>query len=292
MRLSRPGQRFTSAWIATLACAALLSSCGGPWRWPWGNTQRWPGPMEPLADPLPSGDRELYKPGPEELLVMRHADPCQVRPAGFASAFPLTFYKKSLRLHSGSCVYAAPGGRIEVLWANGSSIVLSGRGAGIIGSKSRGEPAFVFQQVDRAEIQLQERDQVELVGGALLSAEGGPFRLELLHSDLLRLKNQSKGQAEVAYRAAVFHLDPGQKVDLPLGTTLGTPRPEPGDWSVANAGGLSIEWQGALERLDEPGGFALRATGEHEIRALGLRLRLERDEEVRFRPLGQPAGSH
>jgi hypothetical protein len=70
------------------------------------------------------------------------------------------------------------------------------------------------------------------------------------------------------------------------------PRPEPGDWSVANAGGLSIEWQGALERLDEQGGLGLRATGEHEIRALGLRLRLERDEEVRFRPLGQPAGSH
>lgn len=291
MRQARPGRRFTSAWIATLACAALLPGCGGPWRWPWGHTQRWPGPMEPLADPLPSGDRELYKPGPEELLVMRHADPCQVRPAGYASSFPLTFYKKSLRMHSGSCVYAAPGGRIEVLWPNGTSIVLSGRGAGIIGSKSRGEPAFIFQQVERAEIQLQERDQVELVGGAVLSAQGGPFRLELLHSDLLRLKNQSKSQAEVAYRAAVFHLDPGQKVDLPLGTTPGTPRPEPGAWNVASAGGLSIEWQGALERLDEGGALGLRATGEHEIRALGLRLRLERDEEVRFLPLGQPAES-
>ncbi len=278
-----------SAWIATLACVALSPACGGPWRWPWGNTQRWPGPMEPLSDPLPSGDRELYAPGPEELLVLRHADPCQVRPAGYASAFPLTFYKKSLRLNSGSCVYAAPGGRIEVLWPNGSSIALSGRGAGIIGSKSRGEPAFIFQQVDRAEIQLQERDQVELVGGARLSAEGGPFRLELLRRDMLRLRNQSKGSGDVAYRASVFHLDPGQIVDLPLGTTAGTPRPEPGDWQTASAGGLSIEWQGALERLDEPGQLGLRATGEHEIRALGLRLRLERDEEVRFRPLGQPA---
>ncbi len=167
---------------ALLACAALLPACGGPWRWPWGNTQRWPGPMEPLVDPLPSGDRELYLAGPEELLVMRHADPCQVRPAGYASAFPLTFYKKSLRVHSGSCVYSAPGGRIEVLWPNGSSVVLSGRGAGIIGSKSRGEPAFIFQQVERADIHMQERDQVELVGGARLSAEGGPFRLELLHA--------------------------------------------------------------------------------------------------------------
>jgi hypothetical protein len=247
--------------------------------------------MEPLANPLPSGDRALYQPGPEELLVTRHADPCQVRPAGYASSFPLTFYKKSLRLHSGSCVYAAPGGRIEVLWPNGTSVVLSGRGAGIIGSKSRGEPAFIFQQVERAEIQLQERDQIELVGGALLAAQGGPFRLELLHSDLLRLKNQSKGDAEVSYRAAVFHLDPGQIVDLPLGTTPGTPRPEPGDWQVLNSGGLSIEWQGALERQDQQGELGLRATGANEIRALGLRLRLEPDEEVRFRSLGQPAGS-
>jgi len=274
----------------SLAGLMLLPGCGGPWRWPWGNTQRWPGPMEPLVEPLPKGDRELYLEGPEELLVLRHADPCQVRPAGYPSSFPLSFYKKTLRVHSGTCVYTAPGGRLEVLWPNGSSIMLNGRGAGIIGSKSRGEPAFVFQQVERAEIQLQERDQVELVGGARLSASGGPFLLELLQSDLLRLKNQSKGAGDVAYRSSVFHLEPGQIVDLPLGTTPGTPRPDAGPWQTASSEGISIEWQGALERIDEPGLLGLRATGEHEIRALGLRLRLERDEEVRFRPLGdQPA---
>ena len=275
--------------VAALACAGLLPACGGLLRWPWGATQRWPGPMEPLANPLPPGDRDLYHEGPEEMLVLRHADPCQVRPPGYASSFPLSFHQKQLRVHAGACVYAAPGGRVEVLWPNGSSVTLSGRGAGIIGSKSRGEPAFVFQQVDRAQVELEERDEVELVGGARLSAEGGPFRLELLRRDMLRLRNQSKGSGDVAYRASVFHLDPGQIVDLPLGTTAGTPRPEPGDWQTASAGGLSIEWQGALERLDEPGQLGLRATGEHEIRALGLRLRLERDEEVRFRPLGQPA---
>jgi hypothetical protein len=246
--------------------------------------------MESLVEPLPKGDHDLYHEGPEELLVVRHADPCRVRPAGYASSFPLSFYKKSLRLHSGSCVYTAPGGRIEVLWPNGNSVMLIGRSAGIIGSKSRGEPAFVFQEVDKAEIQLQERDQIELVGGALLSAQGGPFLLELRLGDLLRLKNQSKGTGDVSYRSSVFHLDPGQIVDLPLGTTPGTPRPEVGDWQSAQSGGLSIEWQGALERIDEPGLPGLRATGEHEIRGLGLRVRLERNEEVRFRPLGeQPA---
>ena len=278
--------------FAALACCALAQGCAGPWRWPWGHTQRWPGPMESLTDPLPPGDRDLYHEGPEEILILRHADPCQVRPAGYASSFPLSFYKKQLRVHAGSCVYTAPGGRVEVLWPNGSSIELSGRGAGIIGSKSRGEPAFVFQQVERAEIHLQEKDEVELVGGARLSAQGGPFTLELLRHDLVRLKNQSKGPGDVAYRASVFHLDPGQKVDLPLGTTPGTPRPESGDWLAASAEGLSIQWQGALQRIEEPGTLALRAQGDNEIRALGLRLRLERDEEVRFRPLDQPAARH
>ena len=278
--------------LAALASLCLLPGCGGIWRWPWGMTQRWPGPMESLADPLPPGDRALYQEGPETLTILRHADPCQVRPAGYASSFPLTFHKKQLKVHSGSCVYAAPGGRIEVLWPNGTSITLSGRGAGIIGSKSRGEPAFIFQQVDRASIQLQERDAVELVGGARLTAEGGPYLLELLETDLVRLKNQSKGPGDVAYRSSVFHLDPGQIVDLPLGTTPGTPRPESGDWQSASAAGLSIEWQGALERFDEPDTLGLRALGEHEIRALGLRVRLERDEEVRFQPLGEPAAKH
>jgi len=272
--------------LAAALAALLCGGCGGRWRWPWGETQRWPGPMEALADPLPPGDKDLYHEGPEEVLVLHHADPCQVRPAGYASAFPLTFYKKQLRVHSGSCVYTAPGGRIEVLWPSGTSIALFGRGAGIVGSKSRGEPAFVFQEVERAEIQLQERGDVELVGGALLSAEGGPFLLQRVRSDLVRLKNQSKGPGDVAYRSSVFHLDPGQMVYLPLGTTAGTPRPEPGDWQEGSAAGLEARWQGQLERLDGSDALGLRAQGENEIRALGQRVRLERDEEVRFRPLG------
>ncbi|MBK7643988.1 MAG: hypothetical protein IPJ19_13220 [Planctomycetes bacterium] len=271
---------------AILACAALLPGCGGLWRWPWGNTQRWPGPMEPLANPLPPGDRELFQEGPEEMLVLRHADPCQVRPAGYASSFPLSFYRKSLRLHSGSRVYTAPGGRLEVLWPNGSSITLYGRGAGIIGSKSRGEPAFVFQQVERAQIDLVEADEIDLVGGARLSAKSGPFEVQLMTADLMRVKNQSKEPGDVAYRSAVFHLDPGQIVDLPLGTTPGAPLPEAGDWQGAQVRGLDVEWQGGLQRLDSDEEVGLRANGDNEIRALGLRVRLERDEEVRFRPLG------
>ncbi len=276
-------------WIAALVAGLACDSCGGLWRWPWGATQRWPGPMESLSDPLPPGDRELYKEGPEDVLVLRHADPCQVRPAGYASSFPLTFVKKQLGVHSGSCVYTAPGGRLEVLWPDGSSVILLGRGAGIIGSKSRGEPVFVFQEVERAEIELKATEDIELVGGARLSAKGGPFLLERLRSDLLRLKNQSKGPGEVAYRDAVFHLDPGEIVDLPLGTTSGAPRPAQAGWTTTQKDGLSASWQGQLEVVDDGRGLGLRALGEHEIRALGLRVRLERDEEVRFVGLGDLA---
>lgn len=289
MSARRAGLLAAPSWIAALGLALGTVSCGGLWRWPWGQTQRWPGPMEPLSDPLPSGDRDLYKEGPEEMLVLRHADPCQVRPAGYASSFPLTFVKKQLGVHSGSCVYTAPGGRLEVLWPDGSSVILLGRGAGIIGSKSRGEPLFVFQDVERAEIELKEREVVELVGGAQLSAKGGPFQLERLRSDLVRLKNQSKGAGEVAYRDAVFHLDPGEIVDLPLGSSSAAPRPVLAGWSTSQHAGIRATWQGQIEALDETDALALRALGEHEIRALGLRVRLERDEEVRFQGLGELA---
>lgn len=287
MRARRAAALAATLRIAVLGLVVGTSSCGGLWRWPWGQTQRWPGPMEPLSDPLPSGDRDLYKEGPEEMLVLRHADPCQVRPAGYASSFPLTFVKKQLGVHSGSCVYTAPGGRLEVLWPDGSSVILLGRGAGILGSKSRGEPLFVFQEVERAEIELKEHEVVELVGGSQLSAKGGPFQIERLRSDLVRLKNQSKGPGEVAYRDALFHLDPGQIVDLPLGSTSAAPRPAQAGWNTAEHEGLRASWQGQLETLDEAHALGLRALGEHEIRALGLRVRLERDEEVRFQGLGE-----
>jgi hypothetical protein len=112
--------------------------------------------MESLADPLPPGDLELFKEGPETMLVLRHADPCQVRPAGYASAFPLSFYKKSLRLHSGSCVLLRAGrAHRGALGQRQLDLAARPRGGHHRLQEPR-RPAFVFQQVERAEIQLQE----------------------------------------------------------------------------------------------------------------------------------------
>ena len=69
---------------ATILLAAVLSSagCAGFQENPWVDTQRWPGPMPSKHTPLPPGEGELHPPGPEEVRILRHADPVQVRTAG------------------------------------------------------------------------------------------------------------------------------------------------------------------------------------------------------------------
>jgi hypothetical protein len=273
-----------AACIATPGCAGFL-------RWPWGNTQRWPAPMEAKVDPLPPGDSMLYPPGPEDVLVVRHADPVQVRPAGMPSSYPLWFYNKSLRVSSGSAVYSAPGGRIEVIWPSATSVVLYGRGAGIIGSKSRGEPTFLFRQIERAEMDFKKEDQVELLGGAQLSAHSGPIMLDHTRASILRVKNQSKAAAQIAYREANFVIDPGQVIDLPLLSVGAKPiQTDAGLVTIAGAG-FAVQYSGQVEVLAKQADVVLRAVGEHEIHALGVRVRLDREDEVRFGGLSSKAAA-
>jgi hypothetical protein len=238
--------------------------------------------METKVDPLPPGDADLYPPGPEDVLVVRHADPVQVRPAGLPSSFPLSFYNKSLRMSSGSAVYSAPGGRIEVIWPSATSVLLFGRGSGIIGSKSRGEPTFIFRQVERAEIVFKKEDQIELLGGAQLAAHSGPFVLDHMRDNILRVRNESKSAGQIAYREANFVLDPGQVIDLPLLSAGSKPRhAESGLASIPGAG-FGVEYSGHVEVLAKDADVALRGLGDHEIQALGVRVKMARDEEVRF----------
>ena len=117
-------------WIALVA----LQSAGCYIR-----TQRFPEPMQATVDPLPPGTQDLYPEGPEEALVIRHADPVQIRPAGLSSSFPLPFYDKQARVNSGSWVFSGAGGRVEVLWPTSSSLVLFGKCTGVIGSPSSSE---------------------------------------------------------------------------------------------------------------------------------------------------------
>lgn len=268
----------------TLGLVFVASSCTGLRRWPWGTTQRAPAPMENDVNPLPPGDRERLPPGPEEVLVLRHADPVQVRPAGLTASFPLSFYNKSLRVNAGSGVSSAPGGRVEILWPGGNSIVLFGRSSGLVGSPSRGEPAFVIRQVERAQIEFNADEQIELLGGARLAASTGPFVLDHVREDILRVKNQSKGPGRISFRDALLVLDPGQVVDLPL--LASGARPVQSDPGLQQSGGAGfrVAWSGQVDVEPADGAVRVRALGEHELVGLGLHVRMERDEEVLFLP--------
>lgn len=267
--------------IAVVATFAL-SSCAGTMRWPWSSPQRVPGPMENDVEPLPPGDIDEHPAGPEEVLVLRHADPVQVRPAGLSSSFPLSFYNKDLRVTSGSVVYSAPGGRAEVLWPGGNSIVLFGRCAGIVGSKSRGESALILRQLTRAEVHFTTEDQVELIGGSRLSAHSGPFILDHVRRDILRVKNQSKSAGQIAFREAVLNLDPGEVVDLALLAGGASPVQSDPGLQEAKGPGFAVQWSGQVDVAKDERSVRVRALGEHELRGLGLRVRMGRDEEITF----------
>jgi hypothetical protein len=264
---------------AQLAAAAALSLAlqGCLWR----STQRWPGPMETTSDPLPPGDSAQRLPGPEEVSIVRHADPVQVRPVGALSGHPLAFFDKRARLAAGSAVLVSPGGRAEVLWRSGASIVLFGDAVGWIGSPSRGEPMFEFQQVDRAHLNLVEGDQVRLLGGAVLTGASGPYVLERSADQTLLVHNQSKSEVRVAFREETFELGPGRGVRLPLLSSSGAPFAEDPDLERFAGPGFFVHLAGDPACAEERGGVVVRGDGDGSVvRALGVRVKLAADQSA------------
>ena len=253
-------------------------------------TQRLPRPMKSKVDPLPPGTLELYPPGPEEVVVVRHADPVQIRPAGMPSSFPMPFYRKQARANSGSWVFCGAGGRLEVTWPSGSAIVLDGRGTGVIGSPSRGEPTFLMYELSRARIMLASEDRVSLLGGSLLTIDpvpegeagvgrGGPFVVEHVDEEIVRLINRSKRPCNLRFRESPMRVEPGESIDLPLLEAGGDPRQPDAGFQTLPGG---VEIRGAVEIVPGSEGNVLRATGDHEIRGLGVRIRLDEGEEASF----------
>lgn len=261
----------------------LLTGC-------WFDTQRHPAPMLADQGALPPGSSGQFTAGPEEVIVTRLADPVFVRRPEQASSFPLFHYRKQERLNAGGWIFADAGGRAEVLYPGGTSLTLLGRGAGVVGSESRGEPLFFLQEVDRAVLHLREDQQVRLLGGALLTANGGPVALERLEDDVLRVINRSLGTCWVAYRERVVQLDPADVVDLPLldGGTGPLAAPEGLQRLRVGGDGLPLDVRGEVEASVTPGSTTLRATGDHEVMALGLRLRLDPNDEVVLSQLDAP----
>lgn len=275
-----------SPWTAltVLGAALLASGC-------YIRTERFPGPLEPTVDPLPPGTLDLVAPGPEEALVVRHSDPVLVRGAGQTAPWPLKFHDKRVRLVAGSWVQTGPGGKAELLLADGARVELTDTCSGVLGSESRREPRLYLRDVTRASFTFVEPAQVELPGGALLAADTGPFVLERLDGRVLRLRNRSVGVGRVAYRDELFELAPGDVVDLAVPPGGSAPFQRDPGFRRLLTDDAPIEVRGELDVLAAEEGARLRAVGPHEILAHGLVLRLDVGDEVLIEGIGTNAAA-
>ena len=266
-----------------LALALTTSGCLFP------NTQRWPPPMGGDFAKLPPGDAAVRDEGSEEVTVLRHADPVRVRPPGALAGQPLAFYDKRMRLNAGSSVIVSPGGRAEVIWPSGASIVLFGQGVAWIGSPGRGEPMLDFKELDRVRMDLRDGDRVRLMGGAELTGTSGPYVIERQKDRKLDVINQSKAEMQVAFREELFTLAPGQKIVLPLLSVGGAPIPiDPAATSAAGPG-FSVRMTGAVEPRASDSAMEFSANGEGTLEGLGQRIQLKPGDSGRlsgFRPSG------
>jgi hypothetical protein len=170
----------------------------------------------------------------------------------------MAFYDKRARLTAGGAVIVSPGGRAEVIWPGGSSIVLFGEAVGWVGSPSRGEAMFELQELDRARLDLMAGDQVRLIGGALLSGSSGPYVLQHDPDGTVLVHNQSKGPVQVAFREEVFDLAPGQAVRIPLLSSGGAPFVDDPSLQRFSGPGFNVRLLGAVECVEEDGGVRVQ----------------------------------
>lgn len=272
------------ALLALALCCAPLSGCI------WYSGQTWPEPMDIPAGELPPGDSLEHPPGPEEVSVLRHSDPVRIRPAGSLTGYSLAFYRKRARLTAGGSMVVAPGGRAEILWPSGSSVLVFGSAIVWIGSPSRGDPLVSFQELSSARFELMPGDRVELLGGGVLSGDSGPYMVDRHTDEVLRVRNQSDGVVAIAFRDGNFDLDPGQTLRLPLLSSGGAPESVDMGFQHVVGPGFSVLARGALELETGPGGVLARALedppGERTLQALGVVVRLDARSRAVFRNLG------
>lgn len=268
--------------VLALACAPLPGCL-------WYSGQTWPGPMEISDGELPPGDSQEHPPGPEEVSVLRHSDPVRVRPAGALTGYPLAFFRKRARLTAGGSLVVAPGGRAEILWPSGSSVLLFGAAVAWIGSPTRGDAIVSFQELVSARFDLMPGDRVELLGGAVLAGDSGPYMVDRHSAEVLRVRNQSDGVVSVAFRDETFDLDPGQSIRLPLLSTGGSPESLDTSFQRFGGPGFNVQWRGPLQVESGPGGVVASALddppGERKVRGLGVVVRLDPGSRATFRSL-------
>ena len=274
--------RWTASGALLLSIVLLEAGCTGFQHVIFFNSQRWPEPME--DKPLPPGDATNYPAGPEEVRVIRHADPVQVRSAGSAGSFPLSYRRKELRVASGSGVVCSEEGRVEFLFDSGSSVVLHGNCDAIVGSPSRGEPSLFVRRLEQVSFDPVVEDLYELAGGTRLRARDGPIRANLYAKDVVRVANESKRSVQVAFLQETIVLDPGQAVLVPILSTGSRPPEATAELSEASGPGFHASHAKAVVVAEEAGGLVAR--GEGEVRGLGVRVKLPAGAEARFVGLG------
>jgi len=280
LRMGRP--------LCAVLLAGLASSCIASYQTvPWVDTQRYPGPMEQRAN-LPPGSRDDYPEGPEVVLIVRHADPVEVRRAGLPQGTPMAFYDKRARVHSGSWVHSGSGGRAEVIWPHGTSVLLLGYGTGIIGSTSRGEPTFILREMSSVRLEPAREERIELLGGAMLVVSRGPIVIARVRDDILELRNQSDADATVEFRDETLVIEPGEVVDLALLSSGARPTARARSYERVEGAGFSLDVAGEVESRAEGDIVVLVASGPTEIEGLGVRISVRADERVTFHGLGGP----
>ncbi len=204
------------------------------------------------------------------------------------AAFPMRHHDKERRVNSGTWVFTAPGGRAEVLWPDGASIVMFGRGAGFVGSPTRGEPTFRLLEGERATIAPVSGARFELMGGSILEAPTGPYKVVLVGGDTVRVTNQSKASGEIWYREEILRLDPGQTVDLPLLDGGCAPIADVPPEREVRSAGVRARVEGRAVLRAHPAGILVTSAGDHEVRALGIRLVVGEGERALLAQVGGP----
>ncbi len=258
------------------------------------NTQIWPKPMVQAVDPLPPGVLANTTPGQTEVLLIRHADPVQVRLAGSQGAFPLTHYRKRQRVWAGTWMHCGAGGRAELLWvSDGATVVVFDEALCSVGDLERGEPSVRFETLTRAEIELAPGALVQLPGGSLLSGPPteptGPYLVQHIYDEMLRVFNQSRSPAYLAFREERITLGPGERIDLPLLGEGGAPFQLGGPPVEIESAGIRGAAYGDLTVLPESAGIRARSQGEGRLVGNGVIVHLAAGEEAALLDLGDRA---
>ena len=248
------------------------------------NTQRFPEPMGGSLEDLPEGASDIFKRGDEVALLMRISDPVFLRRPGESSSYPVHFFRKRVRIGAGYWVLSETGGRAELIFGRGAELALSGNNTIVLGSPQRGEPMVAFLEVENARMSLAAGQYVELLGGALLSGEGGPFVISHPRDEILVVSNRSDNGSQVRYRDEIINLLPGETLHMPLLESGASPRePAIGMQMVEAAGGrIGLRGSGLRILSQDERQIQLTAEGEHEIRAKGVIVRLDKGDRVRF----------